>query len=69
MDKNEIRNFIARRAAMELKDGDVVNLGIGLASAGKKVLLIDSLIFNKFNNSNRLNNFNNNKLCNNRNFK
>lgn len=30
MDKNEIKNFIAARAAKELKDGDVVNLGIGL---------------------------------------
>ena len=30
MDKDAIRNFIAKRVAQELKDGDVVNLGIGL---------------------------------------
>lgn len=30
MDKNQIREIIAKRTARELKDGDVVNLGIGL---------------------------------------
>ena len=30
MDKNQIREFIAKRTAKELKDGYVVNLGIGL---------------------------------------
>ena len=30
MDKNEIKAIIAKRVAQELKDGDVVNLGIGI---------------------------------------
>jgi len=30
MDKNQVKEFIAKRVARELKDGDVVNLGIGL---------------------------------------
>ena len=46
MDKNEIKQFIAKRAAKELRDGDMVNLGIGLPTlvpsylpAGIKVVL------------------------------
>ena len=30
MDKNQIKSTIAARVAKELKDGDVVNLGIGI---------------------------------------
>ena len=30
MDRNETKNFIAKRVAKELHDGDLVNLGIGL---------------------------------------
>ncbi len=38
MDKNQVRETIARRAAIELKDGDVVNLGIGLPTQVLKYL-------------------------------
>lgn len=30
MDKEQIQNYIAKRVALELRDGDIVNLGIGL---------------------------------------
>ncbi len=30
MDKDQMREVIAKRVARELKDGDVVDLGIGL---------------------------------------
>lgn len=30
MEKDQIKQVIAKRVAMELKDGDVVNLGIGI---------------------------------------
>lgn len=38
MDRSEIKDFIAKRVAKELKDGDVVNLGIGLPTLVPKYL-------------------------------
>ena len=32
MDRGQIKEFIAKRVAQELKHGDVVNLGIGLTT-------------------------------------
>lgn len=38
MDRSEIKPYIARRAAKELHDGDIVNLGIGLPTMVPKYL-------------------------------
>ncbi len=41
MDKKQIRETIAKRVALELKDGDVVNLGIGLPTEVPNYLKAD----------------------------
>ena len=38
MDSSEVKSYIAKRVAKELKDGDVVNLGIGLPTMVPKFL-------------------------------
>lgn len=45
MDRNELKAFIAKRVAKELKDGDVVNLGIGLPTMVANYLPDDKNIF------------------------
>lgn len=45
MDKNEEKNFIAKRVARELKDGNVVNLGIGLPTLVANYIPEDIEIF------------------------
>lgn len=45
MDRNELKAFIAKRVAKELKDGDVVNLGIGLPTMVANYLTDDKNIF------------------------
>ena len=44
MDKDQIREVIAKRAAKELHDGDVVNLGIGIPTMIPNYLPEDHLL-------------------------
>ena len=45
MDKHEIRALIAKRVSQELKDGDVVNLGIGLPTLVANYIPSDIEVF------------------------
>lgn len=45
MDKAQIKEFIAKRVAKELKDGDIVNLGIGLPTMVANYIPDDVNIF------------------------
>lgn len=45
MDRNELKAFIAKRVAKELKNGDVVNLGIGLPTMVANYVPNDKNIF------------------------
>lgn len=45
MDRSELKSFIAKRVAKELKNGDVVNLGIGLPTMVANYVADDKNIF------------------------
>lgn len=45
MDKQQIQEFIARRVALELNDGDLVNLGIGLPTLVANFVPEDKSVF------------------------
>ena len=48
MDRNEMKQFIAKRVAKLLHDGDVVNLGIGLPTVVANYLPKGANIFPPF---------------------
>ncbi len=45
MDKQQLQEFIARRVALELNDGDLVNLGIGLPTLVANFVPEDRTVF------------------------